>query len=74
MNRYVKRAILFLWFFICFFMFSCKANAITSKTNDRENNTGKRCYGLRNDMRTSERGFDLNIMITGCFEKIFNEL
>lgn len=168
MNRYVKGTILFLWLFMCFFIFSCKANAVISKTNDKEDNTGKRvyfaaalfnemereynlriasiltsygydvfmpqrdgyeekelkgktqeeitelifkkdieeiekadilfaildgavpdegmcveigiayakgkrCYGLRNDMRTSERGFDLNIMITGCCEKIFND-
>ena len=34
---------------------------------------GKRCYGIRNDLRAAERGFDLNIMITGCFDKIFKD-
>lgn len=35
--------------------------------------SGKRCYGIRNDLRVAEHGFDLNIMITGCFDKIFKD-
>lgn len=35
--------------------------------------SGKRCYGIRNDIRSAERGMDLNPMIIGCFKKIFND-
>ena len=35
--------------------------------------SGKRCYGIRNDLRVSEHGFDLNLMIAGCFDKIFKD-
>ena len=35
--------------------------------------SGKSCYGIRNDIRSAERGMDLNPMIIGCFKKIFND-
>lgn len=34
--------------------------------------SGKRCYGIRTDVRTVERGLELNPMITGCFTHLFN--
>lgn len=33
---------------------------------------GKRCYGLRTDVRAVESGLELNPMITGCFTHLFN--
>lgn len=31
---------------------------------------GKRCYGIRTDVRAAERGLALNPMISGCFKHI----
>lgn len=33
---------------------------------------GKKCYGLRTDVRAAERGLALNPMLTGCFAHIIN--
>lgn len=33
---------------------------------------GKRCYGLRTDVRAVERGLELNPMISGCFTHLFD--
>lgn len=32
---------------------------------------GKRCYGVKTDVRSIETGMDLNPMLAGCFIKIF---
>lgn len=32
---------------------------------------GKPCYGIKTDVRTAERGMDINPMLTGCFKEIF---
>lgn len=32
--------------------------------------SGKRCYGIRTDVRAAERGLALNPMLTGCFRHI----
>ncbi len=33
---------------------------------------GKRCYGIRSDVRAAERGLELNPMLTGCFNAIID--
>lgn len=33
---------------------------------------GKRCYGIRSDVRAAERGLELNPMLTGCFSAIID--
>lgn len=35
---------------------------------------GKRCYGIRDDIRSIEIDMDLNPMIVGCFDKIFYDI
>lgn len=35
--------------------------------------SGKRCYGIKNDVRSVELDMDLNPMISGCFIKIFSD-
>lgn len=32
---------------------------------------GKPCYGIKTDVRTAERGMDINPMLAGCFTEIF---
>ena len=34
---------------------------------------GKRCYGVKTDVRSEEIDMDLNPMIAGCFTKIFKD-
>lgn len=34
--------------------------------------SGKRCYGIKTDTRSVEKGLDLNPMISGCMIKIFD--
>ena len=36
--------------------------------------SGKRCYGIRDDIRAIEIDMDLNPMIVGCFDRIFYDL
>lgn len=36
--------------------------------------SGKRCYGIKNDVRSVEIDMDLNPMIVGCLEKLFYDL
>lgn len=32
--------------------------------------SGKRCYGIRTDVRAAEHGLELNPMLTGCFKTV----
>lgn len=34
----------------------------------------KRCYGVKTDARSLEKGLDLNPLLSGCFSKIFYNL
>lgn len=36
--------------------------------------SGKRCYGIKNDSRSIELDMDLNPMLAGCFTKLFYDL
>lgn len=33
--------------------------------------SGKRCYGIRTDVRCAEHGLDINPMLTGCLIEVF---
>ena len=36
--------------------------------------SGKRCIGLRTDVRALQNGLSLNPLIAGCFEKVFDDV